>query len=1117
MFDLLNHYNVFLNFLSFGSMLVTFFTFFFAVFFFTIRNRSPYTTALAQAFLFFGFFNLGYWISAMIYHPAAAAHRFLTLGFVYPSLLYIVQFQFLFPESTHPKIRKLFLFVQWAIGFVIITIFYFLTRNVEYKFHFTGHYWDYDAEYISRIGAYFIMLFVLLIAVVGIWRIILLRKNKKYRNALIIYTISVLVGAVVPAILNTMSRDGAVDRGVYINALVIFEVLAFFAVVILYINVTEDRTTFMAKIVGITIVTFLLLMQGLAYITLGDKEKEYDALRIENLEKAIKAEIYPPEMVYLLKYDLKNHEYNYLYSREDYFKASNNIKIPFEYYLSDLENTAFYERIKNYEGKNFKEYLEKELSNSPENFIAYKISILDFLKNYPEKDNEKLKQDILSYFDKLNKLTFVHYNRITFIHDESFRKEVIKYLDKTPKEFRPFAEVIKQILKDNQDASGKVLKLKIYQYLAPLRPQKVRQYRASEDRFTHYVSYIEYDLSNHIVYEGGFRYIDYRAFIHKSALQQTIIFLIIFFVVTVIYPLFFRGSLIKPLDELLDGVKKVNRGDLTVKVPVFVQDEIGYLATSFNKMVDSIREAKEQLQDYANHLEDKVRERTAELNASLEEVRRLKQMQDGDYYLTSLLQKPLMLNFNKSKRVPTEFIIKQYKEFEFRGKTSEIGGDICVTGNLRLGKSLETAKRYIVAMNGDAMGKSTQGAGGALVMGVVMNAIIARSARHDRVLDMTPEEWITEVYEEIHGVFSAFNGTMCISCVVDLIDEETGKMYYFNAEHPFQVLYRNGKASFIEEELKLRKLGLASEYPFEVQTFQLEPGDIVIAGSDGRDDIEIGTEEGIRIINEDEYLFLQVVEEANGDLQAIYAGIKKRGKITDDISLLKIHFVPVEAKTQQTKPEATSDQAKREKGLTSEKDFIYKQDQTEPTTNEKIQVIVLDEEDPNSVIEEMILENNEFDVLIEKGNEALNQQNYREALEYFSKAYEIDNTHKELNKKLAVLTFKLEDYEKAVKVLEKYLDEDPYVEDFWLYLSIAHKKRGNYNEALETAEKAYELNQKRIPILLQLADVHFHLQHIGRANIFLEKVFELDPDNEQAKRLKDKIERYMKNMKSATT
>jgi hypothetical protein len=90
-------------------MLVTFFTFFFAVFFFTIKNRSPYTTALALAFLFLGFFNLGYWISAMIYYPAAAAHRFLTLGFVYPSLIYIAQFLFLFPESTHPNTKGFFI------------------------------------------------------------------------------------------------------------------------------------------------------------------------------------------------------------------------------------------------------------------------------------------------------------------------------------------------------------------------------------------------------------------------------------------------------------------------------------------------------------------------------------------------------------------------------------------------------------------------------------------------------------------------------------------------------------------------------------------------------------------------------------------------------------------------------------------------------------------------------------------------------------------------------------------------------------------------------------------------------------------------------------------------
>jgi tetratricopeptide (TPR) repeat protein/HAMP domain-containing protein len=1117
MFDLLNQHNIYFNFLSFGSMLATSFAFFFFVFLLSIKQKSPYTVALAKTSFYQGFFYAGYFISAMIYHPAAADHRLMTVGFIYPALIYFLQFVFLFPENTWPKIQKSFLVVQWIIGLGLLVIFYYITRTAEYKFHFTGHYWDYDAEFISKIVAYFIMLYIFLTPIVGIIKIIHYRKEKKYRNALILYIITMMIGTIAPGILNTLSRDGVVERGIFLNVLVISVVTMLFILSVLYINVTEDRTTFMAKIIGITLVTFLLLMQGLAYITLGDKEKEYDALRVEYVEKAIKSNIYHPEMVYLYKFDLINHENYYIYTREDYFRSSEKDKIPFQFYLADLENTAFYVKIKNYDGENFKEYLEKELSNTPDDFIAYKMSILEFLKNYKNVQNKDLKKDLLQYLDQLNKLTFVHYNRITFIHNENFRSEIIKYLQKTPKEFKPFKEVILNLLKENQQIGGKELKLKIYNYLAPLRPDKVRHYRASKDGFTHYVSYVEYDQKNNVIYEGGYRYIDYRAFIHKSALQQTIIFLIIFFVITGIYPLFFRGSLIKPLDELLEGVKKVNHGDLTVKVPVYVQDEIGYLATSFNKMVVSIREAKEQLQDYANNLEEKVKERTAELNASLQEVRRLKQIQDGDYYLTSLLQKPLMVNFNKSKKVPTEFIIKQYKEFEFRGKVSEIGGDVCVTGNLRLGKSLETAKRYIVAMNGDAMGKSTQGAGGALVMGVVMNAIMARSARHDRVLDMTPEEWLREIYEEIHGVFSAFNGSMCISCVIDLIDEETGKMYYFNAEHPFQVLYRKGKASFIEEELKLRKLGLESEYPFEVHTFLLEPGDIVLAGSDGRDDIELEMGDGgVRIINENEYLFLEIVEEAKGDLQKIFEGIKKRGKITDDISLLKIEYLPV-AKEEKVELSEPSKKEIKKQESTNDIQFVYTQDQDrKQIETEKVQVIVLDEEDPNSVIEEMDMyqQEDEFEEYFQQGNEALKNHDYHQALEFFTKAYEIEKNNQELNKKLAVLTFKLEDYEKAVEILEKYLEKDPYIEDFWLYLSISHKKRGNLEKALETVEKAYELNPKRIPILLQLADVHFLLKHIGRANIFLEKVFELDPDNEQANRLKNRIEHYILNSKT---
>lgn len=113
------------------------------------------------------------------------------------------------------------------------------------------------------------------------------------------------------------------------------------------------------------------------------------------------------------------------------------------------------------------------------------------------------------------------------------------------------------------------------------------------------------------------------------------------------------------MNNLLSGVEKVNKGDLDVQVPVKVRDEIGFLADSFNSMVSSIKQARRELQDYAENLEEKVKERTQEVQEKMEEVQRLKVQQDGDYFLTSLLAKPLFYNANKSKLVHSEFMLKQ--------------------------------------------------------------------------------------------------------------------------------------------------------------------------------------------------------------------------------------------------------------------------------------------------------------------------------------------------------------------------------------------------------------------------------------------------------------------------
>ena len=90
--------------------------------------------------------------------------------------------------------------------------------------------------------------------------------------------------------------------------------------------------------------------------------------------------------------------------------------------------------------------------------------------------------------------------------------------------------------------------------------------------------------------------------------------------ILVIFPFLFRISLVHPLDALLRGVRRVDEGDLDTLVPVRVNDEIGLLAQNFNRMTASLKNAEDQLRAYAESLEDKVAQRTEDLQRALEHL-----------------------------------------------------------------------------------------------------------------------------------------------------------------------------------------------------------------------------------------------------------------------------------------------------------------------------------------------------------------------------------------------------------------------------------------------------------------------------------------------------------------
>jgi len=221
----------------------------------------------------------------------------------------------------------------------------------------------------------------------------------------------------------------------------------------------------------------------------------------------------------------------------------------------------------------------------------------------------------------------------------------------------------------------------------------------------------------------------------------------------------------------------------------------------------------------------------------------------------------------------------------FRQWEAELGGDICVIDKITL-----KGKSYLVFANADAMGKSMQGAGGVLVFGTVFRSILNRTHKSLRAQDKYPEQWLKECFLDLQDVFVVFDGSMLISTIIGLIDEKHGFLYFYSAEHPFMVLYRGGKAEFIGSEKVLPKIGNPLRTPFRLVTFLLEKGDVLLVGSDGKDDLLLKDESGKEVMNFDENLFLEIVSKNDAEIPKILNTLQHIAKITDDFSLLKIFY-----------------------------------------------------------------------------------------------------------------------------------------------------------------------------------------------------------------------------------
>lgn len=81
-------------------------------------------------------------------------------------------------------------------------------------------------------------------------------------------------------------------------------------------------------------------------------------------------------------------------------------------------------------------------------------------------------------------------------------------------------------------------------------------------------------------------------------------------------------TITRPILALQVGAVRLSQGERQVRLPETAGDELGHLAREFNTMAATLAEQETQLRRYTDELEGRVRERTAALQASEQQVRR---------------------------------------------------------------------------------------------------------------------------------------------------------------------------------------------------------------------------------------------------------------------------------------------------------------------------------------------------------------------------------------------------------------------------------------------------------------------------------------------------------------
>lgn len=270
----------------------------------------------------------------------------------------------------------------------------------------------------------------------------------------------------------------------------------------------------------------------------------------------------------------------------------------------------------------------------------------------------------------------------------------------------------------------------------------------------------------------------------------------------IIIILFMINGLLKPIRLLRKAVYRYAQKDFNARSPVLANDEVGELSHSFNQMADII-------QDYSQKLEDKVRERTHELQEINESI-----MQSIDY--AKRIQLSILPDMNKYKG-------STYSDYFVIWKPRDVVG-----GDFYFFKKVNNLYYLAVA---DCTGHSVPGA----LMTMSVNAILDRVT--DQAKQKNPGMILHEVNRILKETLGQRNPRALTNDGVDiglcLIKPDENELIYAGAKIPLIYCSNNGLVEIKGDRQSLGYKKSKLDYVYQNHSIKLDPDTVFYLFTDG--------------------------------------------------------------------------------------------------------------------------------------------------------------------------------------------------------------------------------------------------------------------------------------------